>query len=243
VVHRKKTTTDGVVFLKDAERQGLTRPKKTIRSFAFDVDRGIHESEVRYAYAIVPTQKLEGRELEDKIEVLSQTRKDLKDTIKRQIEVKMVEHAQRNGLIHDLKKNERRTIDHMSHVTNVWLEAELDNAVNGLATATLIWEVLLGRFRAAEYAGWHSDCERQVMQCHNLSYSNSGLNDEKKAKPGAVYNAVIWVHAEIIKSWRKRAMRPKGHKWVLRVMGKQKNAAGHAVRDTVPGRVDLGWST
>jgi hypothetical protein len=28
-VRRKKTTTGGVVFLKGAERQGLTRPKKT----------------------------------------------------------------------------------------------------------------------------------------------------------------------------------------------------------------------
>jgi hypothetical protein len=135
VVHRKKTTTNGVVFLKDAERQGLTRPKKTIRRFgAFDVDRGIDEDQVRYAYAIVPTQKLEGGELEDKIEALSQTRKDLKDTIKRQVEVKMVEYAWRNGLIHALKKNDSRTMDHMSHVTDVWLEAEPDNTVICLAT-------------------------------------------------------------------------------------------------------------
>jgi hypothetical protein len=89
VVHGKKTTMGGVVFLKDAEREGLTRPKKTMRRFVFDVDRGINESQVRYAYSIVPSQKLDARELGDKIEELSQTRKDLKDTIKRQIEVKI----------------------------------------------------------------------------------------------------------------------------------------------------------
>jgi hypothetical protein len=45
---------------------------------------------------------------------------------------------------------------------------------------------------------------------------------------------VTRVHAEIIKSWRKRAMGPKGHKWVLRMRDKQKNAAGtHAVREMV----------
>jgi hypothetical protein len=71
------------------------------------------------------------------------------------------------------------------------------------------------------------------MQCHNLSYDDSGLDDEQKAAHGGVYNAVTRVHAKIIKSWRKRATRPKGHKWVLRVQGKTKNAAGHAVRDTV----------
>jgi uncharacterized protein YhfF len=47
VVHGKKTATSGVVFLKDAEREGLGRPKKTMRRFAFDVDRGIDESQVR----------------------------------------------------------------------------------------------------------------------------------------------------------------------------------------------------
>jgi hypothetical protein len=100
VVRGKKTAPGGVAFLKDAEREGLTRPKKTIRRFAFDVDHGIDESQVRYAYSIVPSQKLDAGEVVDKIEELSQTRKDLKDTIKRQIEVKMVEHARRNGLTH-----------------------------------------------------------------------------------------------------------------------------------------------
>jgi hypothetical protein len=82
VVHGKKTAPGGVVFLKDAEREGRARPKKTIRRFAFDVDRGIDESQVRYAYSILPAQKLDAGELVDKIEELSQTRKDLKDTIK-----------------------------------------------------------------------------------------------------------------------------------------------------------------
>jgi hypothetical protein len=70
VVHRKKTTTGGVIFLKDAERQGLTRPKKTMRRFAWDVERGIDEAQVRYAYAILPSQKLDDREIVDKIEAL-----------------------------------------------------------------------------------------------------------------------------------------------------------------------------
>jgi hypothetical protein len=105
VVHGKKTAPGGVIFLKDAEREGRTKPKKTIRRFAFDVDRGIDESQVRYAYSIVPSQKLDAGELVDKIEELSQTRKDLKDTIKRQLEAKMVEHARSNGLIHAFKKN------------------------------------------------------------------------------------------------------------------------------------------
>jgi hypothetical protein len=69
-----------------------------MRRFAFDVDCGINESQVCYAYSIVPSQKLDTGELRDKIEELSQTWKDLKDTTKRQIEVKMVEHARRNGL-------------------------------------------------------------------------------------------------------------------------------------------------
>jgi hypothetical protein len=102
------------------------------------------------------------------------------------------------------------------------LEAELENKVKFLATAILMFEVIIGRFKTAEYANWHSDCERQVMQCHNLSYDNSGLDDEQKAKDGVVYNAVIRQHAEIVKGWRKRAMGPKGHKWVMRVMGKNK---------------------
>jgi hypothetical protein len=119
VAHRKKTTADGVVFLKDAEREGLTRPKKTIRRFAFDVDREIDEDQVRYAYSIVPTQTLEDGELEDKIKALFQTWKDLKDTIKRQVDAKMAKHARHNGLIHALTSNGSRTIDHMSHITDV----------------------------------------------------------------------------------------------------------------------------
>jgi hypothetical protein len=181
VVHGKKTATGGVVFLKDAEREGLTRPKKTMRRFAFDVDRGINESQVRYAYSIVPSQKLDAGELGDKIKELSQTRKDLKDTIKRQIEVKMVEHARRNGLIRAFKKNEGQTINHMSQITDIWLEAEPDNTEHFLATANLMFEVLLGRWRTDEYGGWRGDCERQVMQCHNLSYDDSGLSNEQKA--------------------------------------------------------------
>jgi hypothetical protein len=145
----------------------------------------------------------------------------------------MVEHTRRNGLIQAFKTNEGRTIDHLSHVTDVWLEAETDNREHFLATANLMFEVLLGRFRTAEYAGWKRECERQVMQCHNLSYDDSGLNDEQKAKDGAVFNAVTRVHTEIVKSWRKRATRPKRHKWVLRMRDKEKDASGHAVKDGV----------
>jgi hypothetical protein len=76
------------------------------------------------------------------------------------------------------KKNKGRTIDHMSQITSVWLEAEPDNTERFLATANLMFEVLLGRWRTDEYDGWREDCERQVMQCHNLSCDDSGLSDE-----------------------------------------------------------------
>jgi hypothetical protein len=79
------TAPGGVVFLKDAEREGRARRKKTIRRFTFGVDRGTDESQVRYAYSILPAHKLDAGELVDKIEELSQTRKDLKDTKKRQL--------------------------------------------------------------------------------------------------------------------------------------------------------------
>jgi hypothetical protein len=232
-VSKTKTAAGGMIFLKNAVQQGGTRPKKTMRRFAWDVERGIDEAQVRYANAILPGQKLEKGELGDKIEALTQARKGIKDTIKRQIEVKMVEHARRNGLILAFKKNEARAIDHISNIADVWLEAEPDNRVHFLATANLIFEVLLGRFRTAEYAGWKQECERQVMQCHNLSYDDTGLNDEQKAKDGAVFNAVTRVHTEIVKSWRKRATGPKGNKWVLRMRDKEKDASGHAVKDGV----------
>jgi hypothetical protein len=173
------------------------------------------------------------RNLGDKIEALTQARKGIKDTIKRQIEVKMVEHAWHNGLIQALKKNEAQAIDHIYNIAEVWLEAEPDNRVHFLATADLMLEVLLGRFRTAEYAGWKQECERQVMQCHNLSYDDSGLDDEMKARYGVVFNAVTRVNTEIVKSWRKRATGPKGHKWVLRMRDKEKDGCPHAVKDGV----------
>jgi hypothetical protein len=139
----------------------------------------------------------------------------------------MVEHARSNGLTNAYEINKGRTIQHMSQITDVWLEADPDKKEHFLATANLMFEVLLGRWRTDEYAGWRGICEQQVMQCHNLNYDDSGLSDEQKTKPGALNHAVTRVHAEIIKSWRKRAMGPKGHKWVLRMRDKQKIHPGH----------------
>jgi hypothetical protein len=49
-----------------------------MRRFVWDVEHVIDEAQVRYAYAILPSQKLDDGEIGDKIEALSQRRKDLK---------------------------------------------------------------------------------------------------------------------------------------------------------------------
>jgi hypothetical protein len=49
----------------------------------------------------------------------------------------------------------------------------------------------------------------------------------------AVSKVMTRVHAEIVKSWRKRATGPKGQGWVISVMGKKKDEDGKAVRDKV----------